>query len=89
MDDLQVRVRDELQRRKGDWPQIARDVPVVSYSFIQKVGNGSYKAAPTYRRLRALFDYFQANPLPPAPHGASQISSSHTATETVAGTTTA
>jgi hypothetical protein len=89
--DLQAFVVKELQIRKGDWPAIARAVEGMSYSFISKLGRGVYPGSPTYKRLRALADYFQANPLPAggaAPQSASH-SSIHTAADTAAGIPTA
>lgn len=86
VEDLQVSVVKELQRRKGGWREIADAVEGVSYSFIEKLGGGRYPGSPSYRRLRALFEYFAANPLPPQ---SASHTSSHTAADTVAGTTTA
>jgi hypothetical protein len=63
MDDLQTLVVAELQRRKGEWVSIAEAVPGISYSFVSKLGRGCYPAAPTYKRLKALADYFEANPV--------------------------
>jgi hypothetical protein len=86
-DDLLQYVVTQLQARKGGWAEVARAVPGVSYSWVAAIGAGTYASSPSYRRLRALAEYFQANPLP-APQSATH-SSAHTAADTAAGITTA
>lgn len=57
--DLLKEVREGINARKGDWKQIARDVPGVSYSWISQVGRGAYKSEPSYTRLKAVADYLR------------------------------
>lgn len=58
--DLLHEVQQSLNARKGEWTQIAQNVPGVSYSWISQVGRGKYGSEPTYSRLRAVAEYLRA-----------------------------
>lgn len=58
--DLLKEVRESLNTRKGEWAQIAKSIPGVSYSWISQVGRGTYSSEPTYSRLRAVAEYLRA-----------------------------
>lgn len=60
-EDLLDVVTREIQSRKGRWPQIAAALaPEISYSFIEKIGRGSYGSDPSYKKLKLLHEYFRA-----------------------------
>lgn len=58
--DLLNDVRAKLNARKGEWVQIAKAIPGVSYSWIAQVGRGTYSSEPTYSRLKAVAEYLNA-----------------------------
>jgi hypothetical protein len=53
-DDLIMGVQQGLRAKKGEWRRIAREVPDVSYSWIEKMASGNYGSSPAYRRLQAV-----------------------------------
>lgn len=53
------KVRDELNRRKGTWPQICDDVGL-GYSYVSKIAQGHIKD-PGHNRLMKLYNYFNEN----------------------------
>lgn len=57
--DLLQEVRSGLNKRKGEWPQIANSIPGVSYSWISQLGRGTYKSEPTYSRLKVVAEYLR------------------------------
>lgn len=58
MNDLLETVVMGLERRKGDWPKIAKDLkPNVSYSMISKLGRRKYDSDPSHRKLRLIAEY--------------------------------
>lgn len=60
--DLLQQVTDALQAKKGRWKQIASELsPDVSYSFISQVGRGKYKSAPSYKKLKAIFEHLRSD----------------------------
>lgn len=61
--DLLTEVRDGLDKRRGDWKRMAREIDGVSYSWIQQLGSGNYKSAPSYARLLAVAQWMRANPV--------------------------
>jgi hypothetical protein len=59
MDNLVIDLRDQLQRRRGDWPTIAQRAGV-SYSWLCKfAGQGMFGNA-GYERLMRLNEALQA-----------------------------
>lgn len=60
-DDLLDEVANGLRARKGQWKQIAAEVPDVSYSWIAQVGRGTYESAPTHNRLKAVAEWLRAH----------------------------
>lgn len=57
--DLLKQVQEGISARKGEWKQIAKDVPGVSYSWISQIGRGNYSSEPSYKRLKAVADYLR------------------------------
>ena len=58
MIDLYQEVTKALQAKKGRWKQIASELaPDVSYSFISQVGRGKYASAPSYKKLKLVFEH--------------------------------
>ena len=57
--DLMTEVQQALEARKGDWKQIAAEVPEVSYSWISQIGRGKYSSAPSYKKLRAVAQHLK------------------------------
>ena len=54
-------VEEGLSARKGQWKQIAAEVPEVSYSWISQVGRGKYSSEPAYSRLVAVAGWLRAH----------------------------
>lgn len=58
--DLLNEVKEGLKAHRGQWSRMAKEVPECSYSWIQQVGNGSYKSEPMYSRLQAAAKWIRA-----------------------------
>lgn len=60
--ELLFEVRTGLQARRGQWRQIAGEIPGVSYSWIAQVGRGKYGSEPAYSRLLAVAAWLRTHP---------------------------
>ena len=60
--ELLVEVQTGLRARKGQWKQIAADVPEASYSLIAQLGRGKYESEVAYSRLLALAIWLRQHP---------------------------